>query len=138
MQSLYEKYKNVIPYLFFGVCTTLMNIVVYWISAHIFDMGIMPSTVIAWVAAVLFAYLTNRKWVFYSKTRETKKILKEIMTFFGCRLATGVLDWLMMYIFVDFLQFNDIFIKVIANVAVIILNYIASKLLIFRRENDGK
>ena len=93
----------------------------------------MPGTIIAWVAAVLFAYLTNRKWVFHSEVKGTKGILKEISAFFGCRLATGVVDWLMMFLFVDCWHFNDVLIKIIANVVVIILNYIASKWLIFRK-----
>ncbi len=134
MHRLYEKYKDVIPYLFFGVGTTLVNIIVYWLCAHVIGMSVMPSTIIAWVAAVLFAYLTNRKWVFHSEAKGAKEILREITTFFGCRLATGVLDWLMMYVLVDCLRFNDVLIKIIANVVVIILNYVASKLLIFKRK----
>ena len=133
MQDLYRKYKDVIPYMFFGVCTTLVNIAVYWFCAHVCGIGVMPGTIIAWVAAVLFAYLTNRKWVFHSEAKGTRGILKEISAFFGCRLATGVVDWLMMFLFVDCWHFTDVLIKIIANVVVIILNYIASKWLIFRK-----
>ena len=134
MRRLYEKYKDVIPYLFFGVCTTLVNIIAYWLCAHPFGMDVVPSTVIAWVVAVLFAYLTNRKWVFHSEAKGSKEILIELVTFFGCRLATGVLDWLMMFVLVDCLHFNDVLIKVIANVVVIVLNYVASKLVIFKNQ----
>lgn len=136
MSRLYEKYKDVIPYMFFGVCTTLVNIVVYWICAHVAFMGVMHSTIIAWVAAVFFAYLTNRKWVFHSEALGAKEILKEIIAFFGCRLATGVLDWLMMYVLVDHGHLNDFLIKTIANVVVIVLNYVASKLLVFGRKKN--
>ena len=135
MKSLLDKYRDVIPYLFFGVCTTLVNIAVYWLFAHPFGVGVMPSTVVVWVAAVLFAYVTNRKWVFHSEAVGFKAICFEIAAFFGCRLATGVLDWLMMLFFVDILHYNDVIIKVIANIVVIILNYIASKVVIFRRKN---
>ena len=132
MQELFGKFKDVVPYLFFGVCTTLVNIVVYWLSVHILSQSVMTGTIIAWIAAVLFAYLTNRKWVFHSKASTNRDIIKEMSSFFGCRLASGVLDWLLMFFFVDCLKCNDIVIKTISNVVVIVLNYIASKFVIFR------
>ncbi len=123
--------------MFFGVCTTLVNIVVYWLLAHVTKVGVMPSTIIAWVIAVLFAYITNRKWVFHSKVDEIRDSIKEMAAFFGCRFATGVLDWLCMFVFVTKLGWNDISIKVISNVMVIILNYVASKFLIFKKEKQS-
>lgn len=126
------KYKDVIPYLFFGVCTTLVNVVVYWGCAHLLCFGTMVSTIIAWVMAVLFAYITNRKWVFKSLAKTKIEIAREIISFFGCRIATGVVDWLCMLLFVEILKLNDVVIKVLANILVVILNYIASKLIIFR------
>ena len=134
LKKIIQKYKDVIPYLFFGVCTTLVNVVVYWVCAHPFNFNIMVSTIIAWVLAVLFAYITNRKWVFHSEAKTRKEVIKEIVSFFGCRLATGVVDWACMFIFVKILGWNDVVIKFAANVLVIILNYIASKLLIFRKK----
>lgn len=68
-----NKYKDVIPYLFFGVCTTLVNMVVYWVCAHVFSFSVLISTVISWVLSVLFAYVTNRKYVFHSEVRSTKE-----------------------------------------------------------------
>ncbi len=134
IKQLHEKYKDVIPYLFFGVCTTLVNVIVYWIAAHPLGMAVMPGTIIAWFLAVLFAYVTNRKWVFHSEANDRKEIGKEMLSFFACRLATGIVDWLCMFLFVDVLGWNDMVIKVAANVLVIILNYIASKLVIFRKK----
>lgn len=136
LKKLYDKYKDVIPYLFFGVCTTVVNVVAYWVAAHPFHWEVMPSTIFAWVLAVLFAYVTNRKWVFHSSANGSKEILKEILSFFSCRLATGIVDWLCMFIFVDVLKLNDLIIKVIANIIVIILNYIASKLIIFKKNKQ--
>ena len=133
LRKMYEKYKDVIPYLFFGVCTTLVNMVAYWVAAHPLGMKVMVSTVFAWIFAVLFAYFTNRKWVFYSDAKGRREILKEMAAFFTCRLATGLADWLCMFIFVDLLKWNDMIIKFCANVLVVILNYIASKLLIFKK-----
>lgn len=131
---LFAKYKDIIPYAFFGVLTTVVNMVVYWVAAHPLGLSVMVSTVIAWIAAVLFAYVTNRKWVFHSQAQGTKEIVQEIVSFFACRLATGVVDWACMFIFVDLLHFNDVIIKATANVLVIILNYVASKLVIFKHK----
>lgn len=130
-----KKYKDVILYLIFGVLTTIVNIVVYWLMAHPFDFGVMPSTITAWIVSVLFAYITNRTWVFQSSAKDVEEIIKEIISFVGCRLATGVLDWVCMFVFVDILHINDLLIKCAANVLVIVLNYVASKLLIFRRKD---
>ena len=66
MKEKINKYKDAIPYLFFGVCTTLVNMLVYWVFAHVFSLSVLISTVISWVLSVLFAYVTNRKFVFHS------------------------------------------------------------------------
>ena len=89
----------------------------------------------AWICSVLFAYITNRKWVFHSEAMGSAAILKEMISFFACRLLTGVVDWLCMLIFVDLLYWNDMVIKIGANVLVIILNYVASKLVIFKKQH---
>ena len=134
-KNLYIQYKDIISYLFFGVCTTIVNVGVYWIITHFFNADIMVSTLVAWFMAVLFAYITNRKWVFYSTAHTIIDILKEMICFWGCRTATGILDWLNMLIFVNIIGFNDIIIKCLSNVAVIILNYIFSKLFIFTKKD---
>ena len=132
LRKRFEQYKDMIAYLFFGVCTTAVNVAVYWLAAHPLELGTMPSAVIAWIAAVLFAYVTNRKWVFHSQARGAAEIAREIASFFACRIATGVLDWACMYVFVDLLHWNDLIIKVAANILVIVLNYVASKLVVFK------
>lgn len=86
--SLWEKYQDIVPYAVFGVLTTIVNIAVYWFAAHLLTLSVMLSTVLAWIAAVLFAYITNRKWVFHSQAEMPDEILKEILSFFACRLAT--------------------------------------------------
>lgn len=134
IKKLWQKYKDVIPYIFFGVCTTAVNVIAYWLFAHALNQGVMLSTIIAWVLAVLFAYLTNRKWVFHSEAKNIGEITKELLSFLGCRIATGVLDWACMYVFVTVLNWNDVFVKAAANILVIILNYVASKFLIFKRK----
>lgn len=135
MIDLLKKYKDILLYGIFGVLTTVVNIVCYWIMAHLAQCSVMVSTFGAWVAAVAFAYLTNRKWVFHSEATTTSEIVKEIFSFFSCRIATGAVDWACMFIFVDILGMHDVLIKAGANILVIILNYVASKLVIFKKKN---
>lgn len=134
IRELFKKYRDIIPYAIFGVLTTLVNMIVYWAAAHPLGLSVMVSTVLAWILAVMFAYITNRKWVFHSQAVTFKEIAAEAISFFTCRLATGVVDWACMFIFVDLLHFNDVIMKAVANILVIILNYIASKLIIFRKK----
>lgn len=152
MSELWKKYKEFILYVVFGVLTTLVNIVVY---AVMYDMGCsnMSSTVVAWILSVLFAYITNKLFVFESKTFAAKILVAEMISFFLCRLATGLMDMAIMYIFVDMdvldmmklhLKLNlgvteltigfNMIVKILSNVLVIILNYIASKLVIFKKD----
>ena len=135
LKNLIVKYKHIISYLFFGVCTTAVNLIVYYVSAHSLQMSTGVSTVIAWVLAVLFAFITNKLWVFDCKSWERKVVTKEIASFFACRAATGVLDLVIMLVSVDVLHWNDFVMKIISNILVIILNYVASKLVIFRKDS---
>ena len=131
-----KTHLDIILYLFFGVCTTLVNIISYWIASHIIELTVLTSTILAWLLAVLFAYATNRKWVFHSSATNSIAIIRELSYFITCRVATGAVDMACMWIFVEKMCFNDIIIKLGANVLVIILNYIASKLIIFKARNQ--
>lgn len=136
MYKLLIKYKELILYLFFGGCTTLINIIVYYLMARMGDISTIPATVAAWVVSVAFAYVTNRIWVFESKNKGIKAILKEFEAFVACRLISGVLDVIIMWLFVDMLAMNDMVIKIISNIIVIIINYIASKCFIFKKREN--
>lgn len=129
-----EKYKDIVPYAVFGIFTTIINICFYWICAHPLSFPVMASTVIAWIISVMFAYVTNRKWVFHSETIGGVAVIKEMISFFIARLATGIIDWLCMFIFVDIMSLNDVAVKTLANIIVIIINYVASKMLIFKHK----
>ena len=124
MKELLMKYKEIIMYLVFGVLTTVVNIVVYFL--HI---NYLISNALAWFLSVLFAYITNRKYVFESSSQN---ILKEAVSFFSSRLATGILDMVLMWLFVYFNVVNDVIAKVIVNVIVVVLNYVLSKLVVFK------
>ena len=134
MKELLKKYESIISYGFFGICTTLVNIVIYYLFAHILKCSTAISTIFAWIVAVAFALITNKIWVFKSKSWDKNTLIKETISFFSCRLLTGLLDLLIMVLFVDILKFNDIIIKVLSNILVIVLNYVASKLIIFNNK----
>ena len=138
MLEFLKKYKEVIFYLFFGGVTTLVNIVCYSLLYYIAGISNTVSNVIAWVVSVLVAYVTNKLFVFENKGIAFPAILVEIASFFGCRVLTGVMDVGIMYLFVDVLLLNALLMKIISNVLVIILNYIASKFFIFRKVNGDE
>ena len=127
-----KNFKQLMLYGIFGVLTTILNIFVYWLVTRIFRVAVVPSTIIAWVIAVFFAYYTNRKYVFQSQTKNFFAVIFEAIYFFACRLTTGVIDVGIMYLFVDVLKFDDVITKTTSNILVIILNYIASKVFIFK------
>ena len=131
---IFIKYHQSILYLFFGICTTAVNFIIYYIGAHMLSLSIILSTCLAWFTSVIFAYVTNKWWVFESKILCLQAVIQEFISFICCRLFTGACDLLIMFIFVDFLGVNDLFVKVTSNVLVIILNYIFSKLIIFKQK----
>lgn len=137
LNYLYIKYKSVIWYVFFGGCTTLVNIVMYAVCARVLSCGTATSNIVAWIISVLFAYVTNRKWVFNSSVSNTREVFKEIISFVSCRLLTGGIDLIIMIVSVDILDSNDLIMKIISNIVVIILNYVASKKIVFRDKQNN-
>ena len=136
ISELLQKYKSQILYLFFGGCTTLVNVAVYGLCAHAANLSTTLSIIIAWAISVLFAYLTNRTWVFDSQARTAEEIAREMGSFFLGRSATGVLDLVIMYVCVDRLGLPDMLIKLLSNVVVIVLNYVISKLIVFSKKES--
>lgn len=130
--ELYKKYREIFWYLVFGVLTTLVNVGAYYLFAHPLSLSVALSTVLAWLISVIFAFVTNKLFVFGSKS--SKRLLYEIITFFGARLATGALDFALMLIFVEVLGAPDLLMKIISNIVVIILNFVLSKIIVFRRQ----
>lgn len=135
MVSFLNKYKEILLYLLFGGLTTLVNIVVYLLCDDGFHWGTVASTIIAWFLSVVFAFVTNKLFVFESRSAALKTVFFEAVSFFGCRLFSGVLDLGIMWLTVDLLHWNNLLMKVLSNILVIILNYIFSKLLIFRKKS---
>lgn len=128
--QIYYTYKEPILYLIFGGLTTLVNIITYFVCYNMASLSNVISTIIAWILSVIFAFITNKIYVFESKS---KSIIVELTSFFLCRLGTGILDLGIMYFTVDILKWHALLMKIISNVIVIILNYIFSKLIIFKK-----
>ncbi len=133
LKELLLKYKGVILYLVFGVLTTVINVITYHLCYENFKIGNVPSTVVAWVVAVSFAFVTNKIFVFESKKKSSAAV-KEAVDFFICRIGTGVIEIGMMWVFVDLLEFNGTLMKLITNILIIVINYLASKFFVFRGE----
>lgn len=129
--------KQLILYLFFGVCTTAINTICYGILYELLLVNNVLSTILAWLAAVIFAFVTNKVFVFESKRNNATEKLSEITSFFGCRILTGILDVVIMAVAVDYLKWNSLLWKLISNIIVTIINYIASKFFIFKDKNAG-
>lgn len=141
MKKLYDlflKYKEVILYLVFGGLTTLINIAGYMLLTRLFGLDTMIANGIALAVSILFAYVTNKIFVFESKTETFGAAFREFVSFIACRIATAVLDMLIMYITVDVLGWYDIVMKILANIIVIVLNFVFSKLIIFTSKKTEK
>lgn len=121
--------NELILYVVFGILTTLVNIAVYLFFAKLCGINYLISNILAWIFSVLFAYVTNRIWVFESKSSD---ILKEMSLFFTSRLFSGIVDTGLMYLFIDILLIGDFISKIIIQVIVVILNYVASKFIVFK------
>lgn len=133
-RSLWEKYRSILIYLIFGVLTTAVNYLVYIPCLNLLGLPASVSNVIAWCVAVLFAFLTNKPFVFESKDWSVKTVVPEFTKFVGTRVASGLMETVILMVAVDMLGWNGVIWKLVPNVIVVILNYIGSKLLVFRRK----
>lgn len=132
-KNLLEKYWDVITYLVFGVLTTVVNYLVYLPVYNLLGLSAAVSNAIAWVAAVAFAYLTNKPFVFKSHDWSAKTVVPELSKFVSCRVASGLIETGILVLTVDLLHWNGNIWKLVTSVLVVVLNYVASKLLIFKK-----
>ncbi len=138
IKELFVKYKEIILYVFFGGLTTAVNWVGYIILVRLMggadsNIAVTCATALAEFLSILFAYVTNKKWVFESNAHGFKENFFEMLKFFGARAFSAVLDIVLMYVFVTKLGFNDTIMKLVANVIIIVVNYVASKLFVFKK-----
>lgn len=130
---LIHKYYDILAYLFFGVLTTVVNYIVYLPCYNLLHIPAALSNMIAWVAAVAFAYLTNKPFVFKSYDWSAKTVVPELTKFVGSRFFSGALETGIIFVTVDLLLWNGNIMKLFTSVLVVILNYVASKLLVFKK-----
>ncbi len=134
LKQLFFKYKEYILYIFFGGLTTVVSWASFYICTHPLNIGTVISNIISWILAVAFAYVTNRKWVFESKTSGFRGIIREIIEFVAGRLLSLGIETVLLWITVDLCHWNNMLMKVIISVIVVVLNYIFSKLIAFRKK----
>ena len=133
IKTLLNKYWDIISYLFFGVMTTVVNYLVYLPVYNYLELSAAASNAVAWVAAVVFAYLTNKPFVFKSHDWSAKTVIPELTKFVSCRIASGLAETLILLLSVDLMGFDGNIWKLITSVLVVVLNYFASKFLIFKK-----
>lgn len=133
-QPFYQKHKEVLMYLFFGGLAFFLNIFLFMAIDRFLPIGELVNNMICWVVCVLFQYITNRTWVFDGRVNGVGEFLRQIGSFFGGRVFTLVVEELLLAIFITWLQFPTTPVKLAAQVVVIVLNYIISKLLVFRQK----
>ena len=133
IRALLEKYWDILAYLFFGVLTTAVNYLVYLPCYNLMGFSGAVSNAAAWVVAVAFAYLTNKPWVFKSHDWSRQTVIPELTKFVGCRIGSGALETGIIFLTVDLLGFNGNVMKLGTSVLVVGLNYVGSKLLVFKK-----
>ena len=138
IKELYLKYKEIINYLIVGGLTTVVSLATYYACVLTFldpenPVQLQIANIISWICVVTFAYFTNRRFVFESKS---KNILKEASAFFLARVGTLLMDMGIMFVFVTCLHFNDKIMKLVVQVVVTIANYVFSKFLVFKKEKN--
>ena len=131
MFARFEKYKALILYGIFGVTTTIINVVSYALFLFV-GINVQIAVVVSWLLAVIVAYLTNRVWVFNSGASTNIELLREFISFMLARLATLIVEMLIIWFGVQLLDQDPIIWKIIDNIVVIILNYVISKLIVFK------
>lgn len=135
IKELYEKYKELINYVIVGVMTTVVSLVAYYGCVLTFldpdsAVQLQAANIISWLAAVTFAYFTNRKYVFES---QNQNLLQEAAKFYASRLGTLLMDMGIMFVGVTVLSFNDKIVKLVVQVVVIVANYVISKFFVFKK-----
>jgi putative flippase GtrA len=133
IKGFLNKYRDILLYLVFGVLTTVVNYLVYYPMYNWANLPAAACNAAAWVAAVGFAYLTNKPLVFASHDWSINTVLPELGKFLGCRIGSGLLETAIIWITVDVLNLDGNIMKLITSVVVVILNYIGSKFLVFKR-----
>lgn len=132
-EPFYKKYKEVILYLLFGGATFFINLWLFTLLTHVMKMDALVANVIDWIICVLIQFSTNRTWVFNNNVCSTTELIKQIVSFFGWRLLTLIIEETILAVFIVLMNLNSFVVKLSAQVVVIVLNYVISKWLVFRK-----
>ncbi|EIM11261.1 putative integral inner membrane protein [Bacillus atrophaeus C89] len=131
-----KQYREMIMYIIMGIFTTAVNISSFYILVEILDTDYKTATVIAWILSVLFAYITNKIYVFQQKTSDMRSLIRELTAFFSVRLLSLGIDLGMMILLVSQFHTNETLAKILDNVVIVVVNYIASKWLVFKKTTE--
>lgn len=135
IKAFIKKHEHVLTYLLFGALTTLVNYAVYFPLYNCLKLTAGISNIISWSVSVIFAYFTNKSFVFKCRDWSSKTVIPEFYKFVGCRIGSGLLETLIIWVCVDLLSWNGNLLKLIVSVLVVILNYVSSRWIVFKQTN---
>lgn len=136
--DMYRKYEEGISYLFWGGVAFVLSMVLFYIFANMLVLDEQIANVITWIICVIFTYLTNRTFVFKSKTTGAKAVTKEFVDFTAARLATLILENAVLFVCIDLLLWHNMIAKLLGQFLVIVSNYVLSKLWIFKKKENNE
>lgn len=131
--SYAQKHREIVTYIAFGVLTTAVNFLVFLFSRELLKLSATASNIVAWILAVLFAFLTNKPFVFKSKSWSRKVVIPEFVKFITCRIGSGIMETVFLFVTVDCINWNGTILKLIASGFVMVLNYILGKCVAFKK-----
>lgn len=134
LRTFFFRHKMVLMYLFFGGLSFFLNLGLFALLDGVCHIHELIANVICWIVCVLFQFVTNRIWVFDGRTETTEALMRQMASFFGGRVFTLIVEEAIILIFITWLGYNDIIVKLIAQIVVIVLNYVISKWLVFRKD----
>lgn len=131
--NIYNRYREQILYLVFGGLTTLISIITYAVFTELADINILIANILSWIISVAVAYATNKSVVFRSDKKGAAQVLNEALSFYAGRLLTLLIEEAILFVFIDLAKLPNMPVKIIAQIIIIVLNYIISKVFIFKK-----
>ncbi len=136
IKAVLQRYWEIIIYLAFGILVTAANFAVYLPLHNLLGLSATVSNCAAWVAAVVVAFLTNKPFVFKSHDWSLKTVIREFSRFVMFRIGSGIAETAVLLLTVDILTWNGNLMKLLTSIAVVVANYVGSKLLVFKAKNE--
>ena len=138
IRKIWKKHEEAMNYLFWGGVAFVLSMILFYIFANILDLYEQIANILSWIICVIFTYFTNRTFVFKSKNRGFRKVVKEFTDFVTARILTLVMENMILFVMIDLLNIHNMLAKLVGQFVVIVSNYILSKLWIFRKKNDER